>query len=79
MPDGMTNNRILDLEQDQDGFLWIITEKGLSRYDGYEIKTYPYQFNFLLDRDLFSQKQFDDRFKKWDLDHRRIPSPQFLR
>ncbi|MGM0946615.1 MAG: hybrid sensor histidine kinase/response regulator transcription factor [Bacteroidota bacterium] len=69
MPDGMTNNRVLDLEQDQDGFLWIITEKGLNRYDGYEIKTYPKVFNFLLDRDLLlkSSLMIDSKNKIWTI------------
>ncbi|MFC3414425.1 response regulator [Algoriphagus hitonicola] len=52
MPEGLANNRVLDIQQDRDGFLWVVTEKGLNRYDGYEIKTYPKEFNFLLERDL---------------------------
>ncbi|WP_297334927.1 response regulator [Algoriphagus sp.] len=69
MPDGMRNNRVLDLEQDPQGFLWIITEKGLNRYDGYEIKTYPHLFNFLLDGDLLlkSSLMIDSKNRIWTI------------
>lgn len=69
MPDGLANNRVLDMEQDRDGFLWIITEKGLSRYDGYETKTYPKLFNFLLDQDLMlkSSLMIDSSNRIWTI------------
>ena len=76
MPDGMTNNRVLDLEQDQDGFLWIVTEKGLNRYDGYEIKTYPKVFNFLLDQDLLlkSSVMIDSKNRIWTISGSLLPN-----
>ncbi len=38
--DGLPINNINDIVQDQDGFIWIATDAGLSRYDGYTFKTY---------------------------------------
>jgi ligand-binding sensor domain-containing protein len=38
--DGLPINNINDIVQDRDGFLWIATDAGLSRYDGYIFKTY---------------------------------------
>ncbi len=35
--DGLSHNVIKDLIQDRMGFMWIATEYGLNRYDGYEI------------------------------------------
>jgi len=37
---GLPNNSIRSITQDQTGFLWIGTWDGLSRYDGYEFKNY---------------------------------------
>jgi ligand-binding sensor domain-containing protein len=37
---GLPNNFIQSIAQDQTGFLWIATWDGLSRYDGYEFKNY---------------------------------------
>ncbi len=34
--DGLSNNRILDIMQDKIGFIWIATENGLNRFDGYD-------------------------------------------
>ena len=37
---GLTSNRINGIVQDQDGFIWIATNNGLNRYDGFENKQY---------------------------------------
>lgn len=37
---GLPNSRVYSVAQDEDGFLWIGTWDGLSRYDGYEFKNY---------------------------------------
>jgi len=34
--DGLSDNRILDIMQDNSGFIWLATENGLNRFDGYD-------------------------------------------
>src|SRR5882724_5744677 len=34
---GLSSNKINDIVQDDDGFLWIATPEGLNRFDGTEI------------------------------------------
>lgn len=36
--DGLSNNIIYDIKQDNDGFLWFATENGLNKYDGYSFE-----------------------------------------
>lgn len=38
--DGLAHNNIKRIFQDSNGYLWIATWEGLSRYDGYEFKNY---------------------------------------
>ena len=38
--DGLSHPSVYDVVQDHDGFLWIGTEDGLNRYDGYEFVSY---------------------------------------
>jgi len=37
---GLSNNYVSDIIQDNTGFLWFATEDGLNRFDGYEFKVY---------------------------------------
>ncbi|GAA4833641.1 two-component regulator propeller domain-containing protein [Algivirga pacifica] len=39
---GLASTVVYAIEQDQYGFMWFGTEAGLSRYDGYTVKTYQY-------------------------------------
>ncbi|MEN8250394.1 MAG: two-component regulator propeller domain-containing protein, partial [Bacteroidota bacterium] len=36
--DGLSQNKVFDIVQDKLGFIWIATEDGLNRYDGYKFK-----------------------------------------
>lgn len=38
--DGLSNNQVHDIVQDDRGIIWISTENGLDRYDGYGFKTF---------------------------------------
>ncbi len=40
IPDGLSNTQVWDIKQDKYGFLWIGTQDGLNRYDGYNFKIY---------------------------------------
>ncbi|MGM0630159.1 MAG: EAL domain-containing protein [Pseudomonadota bacterium] len=39
--DGLPDNHIYDIAEGPDGFLWVATEQGLSRFDGKEFYNYP--------------------------------------
>jgi signal transduction histidine kinase/ligand-binding sensor domain-containing protein len=38
--EGLSNNQVLDLIQDKTGFIWMATDDGLNRFDGYSFKVY---------------------------------------
>ncbi len=38
--DGLPANRVFDILQDREGYIWIATESGLSRFNGVEFKNY---------------------------------------
>jgi signal transduction histidine kinase/ligand-binding sensor domain-containing protein len=38
--DGLSNNFVTTIIQDQKGFIWIGTQEGLNKYDGYSFKIY---------------------------------------
>lgn len=41
--DGLVQGSVLDIAQDQSGFLWFATEGGLDRYDGFSFKHYRHE------------------------------------
>lgn len=40
--DGLSSSNVFTINQDKFGFIWIGTENGLNRYDGYNIKIYKH-------------------------------------
>ncbi|SNR15851.1 ligand-binding sensor domain-containing protein [Tenacibaculum jejuense] len=38
--DGLSSSEVYDITQDKNGYLWFATDRGLTRYDGYEFKKY---------------------------------------
>lgn len=40
--EGLSDNAITDIVQDQYGFIWLATTNGLNRYDGYHVQSYLY-------------------------------------
>ncbi|MWB93272.1 helix-turn-helix domain-containing protein [Flavobacterium sp. GA093] len=42
---GLSNNSVIDIENDKDGGLWIATWDGLNYYDGYKFKIFKHNFN----------------------------------
>src|SRR5690606_36880772 len=37
---GLSNNIVYDIYQDSQGFIWVATENGLSRFDAYNFKNF---------------------------------------
>ncbi len=42
--DGLSQNSVVDIDQDLEGFIWLATQDGLNRLDGQQVLTYPKQF-----------------------------------
>src|SRR5215831_616316 len=40
--DGMPEGTVMDLLQDREGYIWVATQNGLVRYDGYTAKVYDF-------------------------------------
>ncbi|MFS4457453.1 two-component regulator propeller domain-containing protein [Maribacter sp. 2304DJ31-5] len=49
---GLSNNRIKTIVKESDGFVWIGTNNGLNRYDGYDVKIYNQQNSNLTSNDI---------------------------
>ena len=43
--DGLSSNDVQDLLQDEDGFIWVATEHGLNKFDGYTFDKHRYHPN----------------------------------
>ena len=41
--DGLSHNTVNSIVKDKEGFIWIATEDGLNRFDGYDIDQFHYQ------------------------------------
>ena len=63
--DGLPSHTILDVKQDYDGFIWIATSNGVSRYDGRNFVNYFVE-NGLPDNDI-NQLFIDRNNRIWML------------
>lgn len=64
---GLSNSRVTCVLQDSDGFLWVGTDDGLNRFDGYEFKVYrndPTDSTSLMKNSII-QIYEDDRGALW--------------
>ena len=43
--DGLSQSSINDILQDQMGFIWVATQDGLNKYDGYDFQIYKQEAN----------------------------------
>lgn len=54
---GLSNNSVNDIIQDRTGFLWLATDDGLNRFDGYQFKVFRHSIeneNSISDNSLLS-------------------------
>ena len=51
--DGVASSQVYMTLQDRSGYLWFATDQGISRYDGYEFKTYA-STNEIADNTIFT-------------------------
>lgn len=63
MKDGLPSNEVYDVIQDSVGYLWLTTDNGFCRFDGYEFKTYGIEKG-LTDRVVFDM-QLDTFGRIW--------------
>lgn len=64
---GLPSNETYDIYQDTKGYIWIATDRGLSKYDGYNFKNYTTDHN-LGDNTIF--KFYEDCFGRvWFLSY----------
>ncbi len=65
--DGLSHNHIIDIKQDDHGFIWIATENGLNQYDGYNFKCFYHQEedSFSLPDNYVTTIDFDTDGKMW--------------
>ncbi len=61
--DGLPNNTIRAIHQDDQGFMWFGTDDGLSRYDGYHFVTYKHEQD---NPDSIASNQVRDIFEDSD-------------
>lgn len=61
--DGLRSNTVWSITQDDQGYMWFGTKNGLSRFDGYQFKSYQFDKqsqNSLSDNFIHSILKFDD-------------------
>ncbi|MDN4503712.1 EAL domain-containing protein [Alteromonadaceae bacterium BrNp21-10] len=64
---GLSQNSVIDIVEDNQGFLWIATEGGLNRFDGYEFKNYSARASTAegITNQLIHQLYIDKRGTLW--------------
>lgn len=55
---GFYYDGVVDINQDKDGFIWVMLDKDLLRFDGYEYRKYTPQFDSLDSTSTWSFRQF---------------------
>lgn len=64
--DGLSDNRVTCFMKDNTGFMWIGTENGLNRYDGYSFRIYkPGQPRFRLSHEHINHIAEDPKGRLW--------------
>ena len=59
---GLSSNRVFQIEKDTTGFMWFVTYMGINRYDGSEIRNYKLSIQDTIEEIYFpSTKMVKDR------------------
>ena len=61
---GLSNDRVISIVKEKNGFVWIGTKNGLNRYDGNKIKIYNKQNSALSSNDI-ADLLIDDKGRIW--------------
>jgi ligand-binding sensor domain-containing protein len=61
--EGLPQSSVFKTVQDHQGYIWVATEAGLCRYDGYEFKNYSYFSG--LDANFIFDIEFDKKGRLW--------------
>lgn len=69
---GLPGNTVYDISQDKDGYLWIATDRGVSRYNGYEFENFGMEHG--LSHSTVLKVQTDSRGRTWFLTMNGKPS-----
>ena len=57
---GLSNNSVVNITQDKDGFLWFATEEGLNKFDGNRFINYYKHTNHISGCLLYTSDAADD-------------------
>lgn len=63
--DGLSNNYIMDIIQDKQGFIWIATESGLNRFDGRNFTVFTKKNSDLVSNELNTMLYDKDENSIW--------------
>jgi ligand-binding sensor domain-containing protein len=65
--DGLSYGAVRDILQTQDGYLWVATQEGLNRYDGYDFKLFGHTANkeFSLPQNYITTLFEDSKQRLW--------------
>ncbi len=62
--DGLSNRFVFWIHKDSQGFIWITTQYGLNRYDGYTFKLYTKENSSLTDNEIYQISEHKNK-KLW--------------
>ena len=67
--DGLSNRRIFNIQKDAQGYMWFLTNEGMDRYNGKDIKHYKLNKEGKEENVVFpTNKETRDKFEKVILD-----------
>lgn len=61
--EGLPSSEVYDVEQDPEGYMWFCTDRGVSRFDGFEFQNFTSEDG--LSDDVILRMQFDEYNRLW--------------